>query len=371
MNINIFDGVKTTIRIASGNDNSPVSTTQLLGGGLTKNNVWLDQAYVTLTPVDWGDLEAGRFPDPFFHTTLQFDDNLNFDGVAANVHRPIGQPGLSVFGTAAAIPVGYTTNNFPTDAAVKNGDHTGWLFAGQVGAKYQPDELSWSLKGAVAFYGYQNIQGQLSAPCDLWNGNKQCSTDLTRPAFMQKGNTLFLIRDIEPNPSSPLNYAQPQFVGLSYNYNLLDLLGQVEIPMFGPTRAQLQGEFVHNFSYDPSSILANPNTQPVTNFDANGTYHSGPNAWMTKLTVGYIDPGTKGDWQFIIGYKYIQPDAVLDAFNDHDFHQGGTNAKGYFITAAYYFANNAWVDGRWFSANEVFGPPLTIDVLQLELNTRF
>ena len=188
---------------------------------------------------------------------------------------------------------------------------------------------------------------------------------------MQKGNTLFLIRDIEPNPASPLNYAEPQFVGLSYDYNLLDLLGEVEIPMFGPTRAQLQGEFVHNFSYDPSAILANPNTLPVTNFDENGTYHSGPNAWMVKLTAGYIDPGTKGDWQFVVGYKYIQPDAVLDAFNDHDFHQGGTNAKGYFITAAYYFANNAWVDGRWFSANEVFGPPLTIDVLQLELNTRF
>ena len=49
----------------------------------------------------------------------------------------------------------------------------------------------------------------------------------------------------------------------------------------------------------------------------------------------------------------------------------GLNAKGYYISASYFFANNTWVDGRWFSANEVYGPPLAIDVLQLELNTRF
>ncbi len=371
MNVNVFDGVKFTVRLASGNDNSPVSTTQLLGGGLTKNAVWLDQAYLTLTPNYWASIEAGRFPNPFFHTTLQFDDNLNFDGLEGTAATPIGTHGLKVFGTAAVVPVGYVNNNFPTDNQFKAGDRTSWLFAAQAGAQYQPDELSWSIKGAVAFYGYDNIQGQLSAPCDIWDGNKQCSTDMTRPAFMQKGNSLFFIRDILPNPSSPTNYAQPQFAGLSYNYNLIDVLGQFEMPMFGTTRGQLQGEFVSNLSYDPSAAFANPLTHPVTNFDVNGTYKSGPNAWMVKATVGYIDPGAKGDWQLVVGYKYIEGDAVLDAFNDHDFHQGGTNAKGYFVTAAYYFANNTWIDGRWFSANQVSGVPLAIDVLQLELNTRF
>jgi hypothetical protein len=371
MNVDIFQGVKFTARLASGNDNSPVSTTQLLGGGLTKDAIWLDEAYLTLTPTYWGSVEFGRFPNPFFHTSLQFDDNLNFDGVAATANRSLGQQGLSVFGTAGVIPVGYVGNNFPTTDALKAGDRTGWLFAGQVGAQFQPDELSWSVKGAVAFYGYDNIQGELSAPCDIWDGNKFCSTDQTRPAFMQKGNTLFFIRDIIPNPASPEDYAEPQFAGLAYNYNILDLLVQGEMPLFGTTRGQLQGELVHNFSYNPSAILSNPLTPPITNFGENGAYQSGPNAWMVKATVGYINPGTKGDWQLVVGYKYIEPDAVLDAFNDHDFHMGGTNAKGYFITAAYYFANNTWIDGRWFSANEVYGPPLAIDVLQLELNTRF
>ncbi len=62
---------------------------------------------------------------------------------------------------------------------------------------------------------------------------------------------------------------------------------------------------------------------------------------------------------------------MLDAFNDNDFHLGGTNAKGYFLYASYYFANNTWLDARWFSANEVFGSPYAIDVLQLEVQTKF
>jgi hypothetical protein len=129
-------------------------------------------------------------------------------------------------------------------------------------------------------------------------------------------------------------------------------------------------------AYDPATVLANAAALPVNNYDgttggALGPFHSGNNAWLVQATIGNPKPGSPGDWDVTIGYRYVEPDAVLDAFNDHDFHLGGTNAKGYSITASYFFANNTWVDGRWFSANQVFGPPLAIDVLQLELNTRF
>lgn len=374
--VKVFNGVQVTLRLGTGNDNSPVSTTQLLGGGLAKKNVWLDQAYLTLTPAYWAQATFGRQPDPFVHTSLMYDDNLNFDGIALSAYQPVGPEGLKVFGTAGAFPLDYATNNFPQAAAIKEGDHTKWLFAAQAGLRYQPgDDLSWHIRGAVAFYGFENVQGLFSAPCDLWNGNKQCSTDLTRPANMQKGNTLFLIRNILPNPASPLNYAQPQFAGLSYNYNLLDLYLEYEAPLWGQIRGRLEGDYVHNFSYNPAAAFANPNAQPVTNFDIAsggvGSYRSGANAWLIKATFGDIDQTARGSWNIEAGYRWIQPDALLDAFNDHDFHAGGTNAKGYWITASYYFANNAWIDGRWFSANQVYGPPLAIDVLQLELNTKF
>jgi hypothetical protein len=70
-------------------------------------------------------------------------------------------------------------------------------------------------------------------------------------------------------------------------------------------------------------------------------------------------------------YRSLEGDAVMDAFNDPDFHVGGTNAKGYTIGAKYGLGPGVWVRLRWMSADEIDGPPLSIDVLQLDLNAKF
>jgi hypothetical protein len=373
--VDIADSVKLTVRLATGADNGPDSTTQLLTNDLTKDNIWLDQAFLTLKPADWVSIDLGRAPDRFMHTQLVFSDNLNLDGIQATGSTAFGSQ-YKAFGTVGVIPLGYVSSSFPTTQADKAPDSTKWLFAVQAGAQVMPDEDSWSVRGAVAYYDFDNVKGALSAPCDLSDGQKQCSSDSSRPAYMQKGNTLFLIRNITPNPSSPLNYAQPQFAGLSYNYKVLDVMGVFETPLFDDIRGQIIGDYARNLAYDPKVALANPLSQPVTNFDLTATggvgpYRSGNNAFDFEGTIGKIHLTNRGDWFLTAGYKYIEPDAVLDAFNDYDFHLGGTNAKGYYVTGGYYFARNSWVDFRWFSADEVFGPPLAIDVLMLELNARF
>ncbi|MEM8309982.1 putative porin, partial [Morganella morganii] len=68
---------------------------------------------------------------------------------------------------------------------------------------------------------------------------------------------------------------------------------------------------------------------------------------------------------------YIQPDALPDGFNDSTFHLGGTNAKGYILGASYGFDKRVYGTARWLSSDEVYGAPFSIDVLQLEVNTRF
>jgi hypothetical protein len=67
----------------------------------------------------------------------------------------------------------------------------------------------------------------------------------------------------------------------------------------------------------------------------------------------------------------LERDAVLDAFTDSDFNLGGTNAKGFVLGGSYGVEKNAWLTARWFSANEIDGPPLSIDTLFLDLNVRF
>jgi hypothetical protein len=92
---------------------------------------------------------------------------------------------------------------------------------------------------------------------------------------------------------------------------------------------------------------------------------------MFRATLGNPDPHAAGDWNVSLAYKYLQPDATLDGLNDPDFHLGGTNAKGFILGGSYGISKYSWLSLRYFNAKEVFGPPLSIDVFQLEMNARF
>jgi hypothetical protein len=78
-----------------------------------------------------------------------------------------------------------------------------------------------------------------------------------------------------------------------------------------------------------------------------------------------------GDWRVASMYKHLERDAVLDAFTDSDFHAGGTDAEGWVLDLQYGIAHHTWMRVRYLTANEIDGPPLGIDVVQLDLNTKF
>jgi hypothetical protein len=98
------------------------------------------------------------------------------------------------------------------------------------------------------------------------------------------------------------------------------------------------------------------------------TLRSGPDGWYVTTTFGDVDTRAPWAWNVSVGYKYLEPDAVPDAFTDSDFHLGGTNARGFIVGGSLGLFNNTWLTARWLSANEVFGPPMAIDVVQLDLN---
>ncbi len=70
-------------------------------------------------------------------------------------------------------------------------------------------------------------------------------------------------------------------------------------------------------------------------------------------------------------YKHLERDAVLDAFTDSDFHLGGTNTKGWVVGGNYGLVKNVWLSGRWLSGNVITGPQYGVDILQVDVNTRF
>jgi hypothetical protein len=398
----ITDRVLLGMRLASGGDNGPVSTTQLLGGGFGKKDIWLDRAFVRLEPTDEISLTAGRMPNPFFHSDLVFDEDLNFDGVAAGAEtksKPDSN-GFNLFANGGFFPLEYIGANYPTycGGAVpgtisceKSNERQKWLLGSQVGVDWKQDSFDW--RASASMYDFHNIQGELSSPCLIYLPVKECSTDASRPAFMQKGNTLFLIRQNVPDPNNINGTPNPQFAGLAFKYRLINATQEISYKLNDSQSITLGLDYVRNLAYDPKEACRYATLgvgSPVTNVKpgSNGwailcqppdsttggtkaQLQSGPTAYYARLTVGSPVPRKLWDWNVSVGYKYLEPDSMPDAFTDSDFHLGGTNAKGYIVTASLGIFDNTWVQARWFSADEVFGPPLSIDVLQLDLNAGF
>ncbi|MCU5781100.1 hypothetical protein MA04_00400 [Alcanivorax balearicus MACL04] len=361
----------TGVRLATGSSNGPVSTTQTLGGGLSKKDIWLDRAWISWRPGNWN-FTAGRAENPFVSTDILYSGDLNFDGVSARFSGLSFSNSGSFFGTLGAFPLQYSDDDWPSNSRDKGKSEDRWLLGAQVGANWEFKNQS-RFQAAVAYYDFDNLRGQRSSECFLYQVGPPCDTDWSVPAFMQKGNTVFLLRDIQLDPSDPAHTPLPQYVGLASKFQLFDLNVRWDTTLFNGYKLQLAGNYIYNHGYDEQEMWQNAEGQLANNFNVNtGEIESGRDAWMVHAAFGSsLDLKRRGDWMTFLGYKYIKPDALPDAYNDSSFHLGGTNAKGYYLGAAYALNERLYFQGRWMSSEEVYGPPLSIDILQLELNARF
>ena len=358
------------IRVGTGNDNSPVSANQTLGGGFGKKDLWLDQGYLSWKAMPGLTLTGGRFANPFYSTDMMYSKDLNFDGIAANFNHTLNKD-WGVFATLGAFPVEFSSDTASSNGLDKEDSKNKWMFGGQIGADWKLNSDN-SLKGALAYYRFEDLEGKRSAPCKPWQGQPGCDTDGSRLTFMQKGNTVFLLRDIVPNPDTPGLTPQPQFVGLASKFDVLDLNLAWDTQLPENLMLRTQGNYIRNLSYNKGKMLKRSEGEIVNNLNSSGEFESGGNAMMLQFSLGNaLEMRKRGDWNVLAGYKYIQPDALPDGFNDSSFHLGGTNAKGYFVGGSYGIDKNIYASARWLSASEVYGAPFEVDVMQLELNTRF
>jgi hypothetical protein len=77
------------------------------------------------------------------------------------------------------------------------------------------------------------------------------------------------------------------------------------------------------------------------------------------------------DWNVAVTYRYLQSDAVLDAFANSEFALGGTNNKGFVAAAGLAVADKVTLTVRWLSSDVVVGPQYSIDVLHVDLMARY
>jgi len=386
----VADPVKVTLRLATGDNNGPVSTNSTLGGGFVKKNIWVDRAYVELTPIPGVTLTAGRMPDPFTNMSIPYDDlvwdpDVNFDGITGRLDsgdRFGERLGVHVLG--GAFPIEFGGANFRTavDGSTPRSINK-WLYAAQIGADYKVRH-DIGVRSSASFYYFDNVQGQISDPCETYLPGTNCSTDPLRPAFLQKGNTVFALRNIVGPPGSSA-FSQRQFVGLTFAFHELDLKTDVTVQLDKTKSVTVGGEYVKNLAFRRGDLCklvagtsgaADSYRGPVGSTgcgaaNTDSSFTGGDTAWTIRATVGYPEVKHFGQWNVTGGYKYIESDAELDQFADSDFHLGGTNAQGYYIAGTLGLFDGVSGRARYLSANQISGAPLAIDVLQIDLMVAF
>ena len=385
MDAQVGDHVTAGLMLATGDDPGPISTNTILAGGFGKRQLWVQRAYLRIQPNDWSWATFGRFDNPFMSTPLVFDEDLEFDGIVGDLELgPKIDSNLILGLRAGAFPLDFGDQNYLSTAQDKTRYPQKWMFSGQVEAG---GDFGGGITAriAAAYHHFENLQGRLSEPCLIYAGAVQCSTDGLRPFFQRQGNTLSPLRQIAVDPNLPAGQIQPQpqFFGLTFNYHLLDLNAQVAFPLSDKTRVTLGGNFVKNLGFKRGDacrygVLGQPFNNGGSNGDGNicsptnpTSFIGGDTAWALQGQIGYDNPSKWGEWNLVAGYRYIESDAVLDSFSDDNFHNGGTNAKGYFIGGQLGIYDGLAFGGRWISANEVRGEPYAVDILQVDLMARF
>lgn len=341
----ISDMVSGGVRLATGSTADPVSTNQTLGNSANKYSILVDQAYLKVEPLEPQQTQAayntyglsflgGKIPNPWFSTDLVWDPDINFEGMAANGTYRFNEQS-SVYLTTGAFPIQDVAPSTVNKAKNK------WLYGAQIGLDLAAQNGSKARFG-LALYDYKHVEGILETdPAIFYYAS-------TAPQFRQKGNSIFV--DGFSNAYK-----------LASKYRELNLTAQLDLANFDPTHILLTGDYVRNEGFDANEILARTGI----------AYEKKNVGYQVQAALGRPKVQNRGEWQTFVGYRYLERDAVLDAFTDSDFHLGGTDAKGYFIGGSYGIDHNTWLSLKWSSSDTISGPRFGIDVLQVDLNAKF
>lgn len=338
----ITDSISAGMRIATGNTGDLVSETQTLDG-TSPYQFGLDELYIRFDGRNgqrfpWLSVVGGRYLNPYgTPTDLIFHKDLTFEGLAATGRLGFGD------GSADQSHVFFTVGAHPLQEVALSAQDK-WLMGAQFGTNLRWGEGQ-RLRLSAAFFDYVNVTGRL---------NPFASTvdNFTAPTYVRQGNTYFNICN---NGDFNCN-----LFALAARYRLGNLNVTYELAVgrytFGATV-----DAVRNFGYNAARV------------DSNLPQHVAPRTKGLQAEFSFGSPTVlaAGAWRGVLGYRYLQRDAVIDAYTDSDFHFGGTDATGYYFVGDLGIAQKVWMRLRYLSSNAIDGPKLGIDTLQVDLNTRF
>lgn len=345
------------IRLATGSTTDRVSTNQTLGQDWNKYALVVDRAYLKFDPAEWLTVTGGRIPNPWFSTDLVWDDDLNFEGLAATIKPSFANNTVKPFLTFGAFPI--REDNPP---AAKGR----WMHGVQGGTQWDISSNT-RLKVGLAWYQYRNFEGRVESTNSLDLLGNPISADYGQYQYgrnlRQKGNSLFITNALGDANNTA-------YWGLASKFRPVNLTASLDLAQFDPAHVILTADWVKNTAFNRGEILRR--TENRVNLTDGKNY-----GYQYKITVGMPQVKEARDWQVFAAYRYLGSDAVVDAFTDSDFGLGGTNLKGYVLGAQYGLDRNAVLGLRWLSADSIDSFTLnpahkfSVDVFQADVNLKF
>ncbi len=348
----VSPSVTAGVRLSSGNLQDPSSEFQTLGNYGSRYQTDLDQIWLRWDGRNAGNfpyasLTGGRMAGPWLQpTNLVFYQELQFEGIAATGRIGFGD------GTIEQSHAFLTLGALPIQETALSSRHK-ILLGAQLGTNLRTGDTQ-RLRLGAAYYDFKGVQG-------VRDSFGLHDYDYTAPAWLQQGNTVFNIRN-------DLNATN--LYGLASQFRVVDVSLAYEAG-FGRYSFSIAGDAVRNIGFNEAQVEA------LTGFPV----PQRNKGYQLEFGFGYPTLGAFGRWRASLGYRYVERDAVLDAWTDTDFHEGGTDAKGYYFVGDFGLGSRLWARLRYLSANEIDGPAgvvvtqgppkYGVDVLQFDIVSAF
>jgi long-subunit fatty acid transport protein len=180
-----------------------------------------------------------------------------------------------------------------------------------------------------------------------------------------KGNTLINLND-------PTSTAAPTW-GLASKFRPLNLSTQVRTQLDETLGVGFSLDWVHNAAFDVTDIRRRAGTDAVLQLVERNT------GLQMRVDFGRASVASAGDWQVFATWRRFERDAWIDGFTDTSWHGGGgTNYQGWQLGGLYAFDKRTSLGLRATTTRNLSdgqinlsSAPLKVDVMQLDLSTRF
>ena len=364
----VSDDVSGGLRIVAAGTTGQASGSTTLGNDFNRLAASFDRAWLRWEPRYDLRIEGGRMANPFFGGDLLWPDDLSLDGVVLRADRDLA-PGVLAFATVGAFPL--------EEFAVSKADK--WLYGLQLGTDWAVSDRV-QLRLGLAVYDFQHMEGVRESdppPTGARAGTVPYQLGQYSAAVRQKGNTLINLND-------PTSTAAPVW-GLASKFRPINLSAAVSFSHFDPYQIGLSFDYVKNTGFDIADIRQRAGT------DAVNTLLPKTSGFQLRGQFGTQKLAERGDWQGFLAFRKFERDAWIDAFTDTTWHLGGTNYKGFSLGANYALDHNTTFGARWTStrnlddgvrflavptdptsvSGNLSSAPLKIDVIQLEVQSRF